>query len=420
MRFLLLFCVLSVSLKAVAFSEISFNVQDWSWLDEKKYRYAGTVIQEGDTRYMFYCANWNRADRDVVTDHIVFRKANFVNGQWIYRKENEMDIFHSSSTLVEPVEKMSVAVWPGERFDANNVAWDYRHVCDPDIVQGQFRYKRPGDASERLYKYAMFYTGINGDNADGKKHQNQLGWALAEKLDGPWFKVVQGPLIKANEEGWGVGQPSATSVDGMGKVILFYTRGTQTYTGVYRKIMDLSDAANPRVVSPPANTNLVYDEVEIPLTGLTRFDAQNQRVQDFLNNNAAFVYDRNYDRFYIVRNGNMNLSDGLCPSYVSRYVQVAYIPGFKIWDARTVNLSSSTGAKIEGAWTVVADIGQQNGLPSRFFDAGWVKNPFGQVIESRKIEGLISTSLAGGQCEQTHDWLYTYRIHDFSIDVSDF
>ena len=146
----------------------------------------------------------DRGDRFFVTDHIVMRTGarDAESGFWEYGEEQ-------------------IALSPGEENEAGELEWDWEHVCDPDVLAGTFWYQRPGEAEPEEYHYALFYLGIRRF-----WEINQVGWAVAKTPEGPWHKVGTEPLITSDAAGsWGVGQPSATSIDEKGEVLLFYTRG---------------------------------------------------------------------------------------------------------------------------------------------------------------------------------------------------
>ncbi len=116
-------------------------------------------------------------------------------------------------------------------------AWDSFHVCDPAVVAGRFRL----DGAD--YRYAMFYL---GNDVDASRH-NQIGVAFANDIGGPWMKYPQPVVRHPNDGHWGVGQPSATSVDGKGRLLLFYTRGAADGTRGWRRAVDLGDMSQPRI-----------------------------------------------------------------------------------------------------------------------------------------------------------------------------
>jgi hypothetical protein len=374
---------LSVPVPASALSDLREDavtpvVYDWSEVEGFKYRYAGTAIEEGGERYIYYCANIDRADRFFVTDHIVMRRGarDFDSGSWEYGKER-------------------VALFPGEVDESGETTWDFEHVCDPEVVAGTFWYQRPGEVEAEKFGYALFYLGIAGmpDYLDGVPdgNVNQIGWAVAKSLEGPWHKVGTAPLITSDAAGhWGVGQPSATSLDHEGEILLFYTRANADGTRTFRQRVSLLDANHP----------VRHGELELTTHGLRRSDGS----PDPLNHGGAFVFDRAHDQFYIIRSGHP--FPKVCPDFIADHLQIASIRSEDVWSGG-------------GEWSVVTQLGP--GAVPRLFDGGWVRNRFGALADSDTLEALASTSAAGPWdplCALGIGWLDTYRIHGARIGLT--
>lgn len=325
---------------------------DWSVAVGSYYRYAGTVVEDG-ARYLFTCANRVAGE---VTDHVLMRRGTWNGTQWTFGAE-------------------SVAVWPGTAG-----TWDARHVCDPDVVYGEFWYQRPGQPAKELYHYALFYTGANSEPETGGV--NQIGWALASNWEGPWYKVVgYGPLVTANQW-WGVGQPAVTAVEG-GRVLLFYTRGDASGTRTVRQEIDLSDAHQP----------VFYGEVVLPTAGLTLADG----APDPLNHGGAFLYDATRDRFWLLRNGHPNPAG--CVDWVSRYLQIASLPSGSVWSGN-------------GTWTVHGQVTDTDLSALRVFDGGFVRNKWGGLLDPNRLQMVPSIATS---CDA--DWLWTYRSHEVTGQI---
>ncbi len=333
---------------------------DWDVLTGDKYRYAGTAVEEAGRRYLFYCGNLDRPERPKITDHIILRVGARNGSEWVYGGEE-------------------VVLWPSEKTDPNDYIWDSRHVCDPEVLAGEFWYDGPEQARREKFSYAMFYTGAGEGKAAAVR--NQLGWAVAKALSGPWYKVVgNGPLITSDGNGsWGVGQPSATSVDGKGELLLFYTRGDAARTETLWQKVDLSTADKP----------VYFGERPLTSRGLTEYDGS----PDDSNHGGAFLRDDQTDRFYLIRNGHPY--PRTCPDFISFFSQVAYMSAADVWAGT-------------GAWTVVADI-RGSGSNTRTFDGGWIRDTSGGLVNPSNLEALVSLSEAEGACSD--NWLYTYRIH---------
>ena len=201
-----------------------------------------------------------------------------------------------------------------QRAPSGELPWDWRHTCDPEVVAGTFNHQLPGEAAPRRVRVHALYLGIqqDGDYLDGVPDGflNQIGWAVAHDLEGPWHKVGDEPLITSDAAGyWGVGQPSATSIDEQGEVLLFYTHGEADGNRTLRQRVNLLDADRP----------VLQGELALPTTGLEQLDG----TPDANNHGGAFVFDEETDRFYIIRSGHPFPTS--CPSFIADHLQVASI-----------------------------------------------------------------------------------------------
>jgi len=326
---------------------------DWNYLQGLKYRYAASILEEGEKRYLYVCANIDRSDRPVVTDHIVLRIGTKSQSGWDWGSE-------------------SVVLYPGEKINQSDYIWDYRHVCDPKVIKGEFRYVPPGESVARTYYYALFYTGIDDEASNGGV--NSLGWAVAERPEGPFIKVID-PLVKGREF-WGVGQPAVTSIDGKGQVLLMYTRGETSGTNMFFRRADLSDANNVHI----------EEERIIPTGGLTLSDGSSDPVL----HGADIIYDSLRDIFWMVRSGHPFPSD--CPNFIADYIQVALMTGAEFW----------SGA---GRWYVLGNLKAKDIGFERLFDPGFVSSPFGTVVWP-----FSTLSIAISVSHLCPNDLFTYRV----------
>ena len=328
----------------------------WPQPSGNHYRYAPSAIEEGGYRYTFWCGNLTSG---VVTDHIIVRRDQWNGSSWNVGSEK-------------------VALAPG-----GTGAWDHRHVCDPDIVRGHFQYQAPGESTKTTYAYALFYLGINAEQAAGGV--NQVGWAVANNLLGPWKRVsISKPLITSTMW-WGVGQPAVTSVDGKGTLMLFYTRGDAQGTRTLRRQVALANANQP----------VLSGELALPVDGLTLSSG----AADPTNNGGAFVYDVGRDRFWLIRSGHPFPSS--CPNFISTHLQVASIPGPSVWSGK-------------GRWTVHTNLTTTLLGSARVFDGGFAKGPFGNLLAPNRLDLLASISQAcvAGNFATA---LWSYRSHGVTM-----
>jgi hypothetical protein len=311
------------------------------------YCYAPSVIQEDGTDLVFACRN---AVSFVIRDRIYYltQAGRTVNG---------------ASLMLAPSKE------PG--------AWDSFHVCDPSVVAGRFRDGRI------VYRYAMFYL---GNDVDASRN-NQIGLALAEKLDGPWRRYGP-PIVSDTERGtWGTGQPSAVSLDHNGWVLLFYTVGHRGAAGYVREL-DLSDVAHPEV----------GEEVRLSERGLTRADGG----QDWLNN-FDVVLDKRRERFIAVRERHPYPTSQ--PSYIGEQLQV-------------VSLAASDLRRRDAEWQVEGEITPAMTGFARNHNPGIARTVYGELPEPRRLRVFFSSSQAepalGGQ-----RGLWTYALHEVSAGLQD-
>lgn len=229
--------------------------------------------------------------------------------------------------------------------------WDSHHVCDPSVVAGAFQH------AGTTYRYAMFYLGTDRDNTD-----NRIGVAFAHSLDGQWVKYPR-PLVDIPAGGaatWGVGQPSATTVDAAaGEVLLFYTDGSAG-TAAYRRQLVLGNMAEP-VVGPAR---------AVTTAGLGG---------DVLHN-FDVAYDGRRDRFFMAREAGPRPTEQ--PTYISSQVEIDSISGADLWSGT-------------GAWRVESEITPETtGFP-RNHNPGLLRTVHGGLPAGGTIDVVSTRSVTG-------------------------
>ena len=158
------------------------------------YRYCPSIVDAGGVRHAFYCRN---KDAYSVVDYI----------------------YHATVSPSGALSNEAIVLSPA---DSTGTAWDSYHVCDPSVIAGRFWY------GGRYYRYLMAYLGVKGrpgdTSSDGAKCiNNKVGLAVSDSLSSGWIRMGTDCVVKTGmPTQWGVGQPSVVSLDGAGKVALFY------------------------------------------------------------------------------------------------------------------------------------------------------------------------------------------------------
>jgi hypothetical protein len=327
------------------------------------YNYTPCLLQEEETtRHVFYCANRTPGE---VTDYLCYRKAALSRGVWSWGREQ-------------------VALAPA----AERSRWDSRHVCDPDVVAGRFRYRG------REWKYALFYLGCDAE----RSRHNQVGVAFADSLRGPWLKYPE-PILRYTRDPaggivgehlgwpvwryWGVGQPAVISLDDGGRVWLFYSRAEEE-AGEEMVEIDLSDMDAGPKCGPRR---------KVPTTGLRSAAGQ---PTTYLNN-IGVVYDARRDRYYMAREGDLPAEDGRFPTFISTFVQLARIPGADLRAGR-------------GEWEVLRNIGPETTGWPRNHNAFVLKDLRGRLPHPNRLTLGVSVAEAYDHPPDSFAWLWTYRI----------
>jgi hypothetical protein len=265
--------------------------------------------------------------------------------------------------------------------------WDGMHVCDPHVVRSELPFK----LQARSFQFAMFYTGTR--DPTGRGLGNSVGVAVSQALEGPWIKKPNGPLI-VGKDGWGAGQPSATSINGS-RVMLFFTRGDSNGTRLVRRVVDLSDVERP----------LLGEEAALPLTGLVRSDG----TKEHLLRDAQVSYDGILNRFYAIRVSEPFPSS--IPAFIASSVQLAWLPGWAVWSP------AAQGA----SWTVLDPKVLAAPGDVRTFDPGLCTDEYGGLRSSGLLQQNASDGLrldAIVSIASSEGWpsaLWSYRLRRVSV-----
>lgn len=249
--------------------------------NQQRYAYCPSVIMQGAERHIWFCGT---QPAGAFIDHIYYLRG---------------DLAYADRT-----PKMVLA--PGAPG-----SWDDRHTCDPSVVKGQFKF------NGTTYQYAMLYLG-NRSN----RYYNEIGVAFAQTMDADSWVKYPVQLVEKTWSGdadvplgggnaWGVGQPSAFSLDGKGKLLLTYTIGDMNGTRVVIREADLSDMDQVQLSAPKT----------VSTAGLTKLDFTTQNIVLL---NADFAFDENRTTVYMTSHVLPN--PGSYPNFISGAVDLNKMP----------------------------------------------------------------------------------------------
>lgn len=312
------------------------------------YNYCPSPVMVNDTTmYAFYCANtWP----EIVIDDIYARKGVLKDGRWIF----------------------------GEKFrvlEPDRTGWDCIHVCDPDVIRGEFRYRG------ETYYWMMVYLGCDIHYC----YHNQIGLAFAKEIEGPYEKYDENPIVKYEETfHWGAGQASVVSLDGKGRFRMLYSLTVHEYERHYQNCrtfwrdFDLSDADHP----------VIGEEVAMHTGGIINQGGLGE-VAVF---NPTIAWDRENDLYYLSREGTP-FDKTRTPDFISLYSQISVIHRAEL-------------EKNEGGWKPVYDFDLKDTGYERNHNAGIVKDSYGWLRNPNVLPMAITVSEL-----KDRGFLWTYRIH---------
>lgn len=339
---------------------------------EGVYNYCPAGFVEDGAVYLYYCTN---EDSYVVTDSIGYRTS-------------EDGLRYSGETIV---------LRNGRRWDD----WDTTHVCDPDVVKGEFR------LDGIVYHYLMAYLGCRTGNNQG----NEIGLAVAQRPEGPFIKVEGlNPFVRFERDlskdeywnifQWGVGQASLISLDRKGRIMLLYTRGDLTGSRLVCETWDLSDLNAPE---PIGGEHWRRDVTNRGVMG------RDLRTAALVNADAG--YDPVSGRLFIVADGAPCYMEGVDepgePTFISSNLRVlTYSQSLPPEDMEGFFLRDGTEK-----WTTIALVGRTDTGYPRNHNAGLMTDPYGWLEAGEALRILYSVSMT----REKHNSLWTYRVHQIEI-----
>lgn len=318
------------------------------------YNYCPAPVRvDENTLYVFYCANtWP----GLVIDDIYGRKGTLVDGKWVF----------------------------GEKFLAlspSRIGWDCIHVCDPDVIRGEFHWKG------EIYNWMMVYLGCDIHYC----YHNQTGVAFAKDIEGPYIKYDGNPVLAYDEVyHWGNGQACVVSLDGKGKFRILYTQTVYEYERhhyggrTFWRDIDLFDADHP----------VIGEEVAMHDGGIENRSGEGT-VAVF---NPTLVWDRKRDLYYLSREGTPFDRERM-PNFISPYTQVSVI-------------TREAFERNEGGWQIVYNIDEKDTGFYRNHNAGVFKDAYGWLY----LEGILPVAVTVSELKD-RDFLWTYRAYYKEIRI---
>jgi hypothetical protein len=320
---------------------------------QQRYSYCPSIVKEDDgTIHVFFCGTQNM----IMVDNIYHIRINTDGSQ----------------------TPAKIVLTPGV-----SGAWDDHHTCDPSVIKGDF------NMAGINYKYALFYlTNMYG------VYYNEIGVAFSNDLEtNTWIKYPTQVVKKTwnydgdeslggDSKSWGVGQPSAVSLDKQGKVLLTYTVGDLAGSRIVWAEIDCSNMDN---YTPPSTTQTMVK------TGLTKIDYSGTDVTT----DSDFAINQTNNVIVIVRPVHPNSTN--YPTYIEDAVEVAYMP--------LNDFLNSTGK-----WTPIFRITNNvSGYP-RNHNPGIERNAYGEIENWEEPVIYYTVSLAAPDVEPSGtkfaEWTY--------------
>lgn len=294
----------------------------FGFLGEDKYSYCPSALkQEDGSVHLFFCGN---PENRIMVDNIFHIKINP----------------DGSQTAPKSVLQPGVAG-----------TWDDHHTCDPSVIEGRFSW------NNTTYRYAMFFL----SNMYGV-YYNEIGIAFSNSLDADSWVKYPNQIVRKTWSGnadqeiggggksWGVGQPSAVSLDKQGKVLLTYTIGDIGGTRIAWAEADFSNMDNYTINTP----------MTIVQSGLSAIDNQSRDYTC----NSEFAINQETDKIVMIR--PVQPMPGDYPAYLNSSLEIDYM-----------NLSDFMNQS--GSWTPIYRITPADTGYPRNHNATLLRDNFGHI-----------------------------------------
>lgn len=330
----------------------------FGFVNQNRYSYCPSVLcQDDGSRHIFFCGN---PDQNIMVDNVY----HFI--------ENADGTKTRAVSVLQP-----------------SLSWDSRHTCDPSVIQGEFGYN--GES----YKYAMFFL-----SNPLEYYYNEIGVAFSNDLNSAsWVKYPAQIVTKTwSQDGdqslggaaksWGVGQPSAVSLDKKGEVLLTYTVGDAAGTRVAFSVLDMSDMSG---FTPVTGTDMNK-------AGLYRIDGKTDDVMS----NCDFAI--NPDEGKVVMSRPVRPFSTSYPNYIASVLEIDTIDLEDLLDGI-------------GKWTALGRIDESVSKFPRNHNACLMRDNFGHIKDWDTPTVYFTVSKESPQVapEDGKHAEWTYHIYKTSI-----
>lgn len=369
---------LSETNSSLTLNESSLTTSSYFNSQSGLYAYAPSVVSANGELYFFTCHSHHDNQAYYIQDDI-----------YVHTKDGEKMILGNERVL------------DTRRTD---LPWDGYNLCDPSVVQGNFKYNGVP------YKYALFYTGAGPYNFSGLN--NQIGLAVSNQLDSGWVRYPH-PIIPFStghgspqqNKYWGLGQPSAVKI-AAGKVLLIFSAGEPDMAGEHRTTVDLSnftdtqkplitpyERLNPAGLQSVIGADNYFTDVDIAFNPTSReFYAIRSKHYNQTNNQSAFPIKVDWS-------GAGLLVDG----YLAPRVEILKISEADFWN--------------NGAWTAVTDIGKDQTGNFLNHNPGLAKTLDGYLPNPSQISAYFSSACKTDPCGRD-DYFYNFSILSKNIPIA--
>lgn len=359
--FLIVLCLLLACTGALAQSEPLFQPSGKGNYNN----YCPSIFEEDGVTHIYYCVN---------------PSPNYTRDNIGYRTSLDGGYHFSDQQIVLD-------------NDADRLAWDGTHICDPDVIKGVFHL----DGEE--YHYLMAYLGCLTKDCT----MNEIGIAVAKHPAGPWVKVEHlNPIVpyeKVEENWklfqWGTGWATLVSLDQAGKVMMLYRYHNGKDILLMCEKWDLSDLNHAQRLGDP---------IEVKKGAVGRGGLWSELA------NIDMVYDAESGMLYCVsdggpfrldtdaKNSTAAVAAGLC---VYRYTEQRF------GEDMIHFFEDQKGQR----WEKIGGIEPEDTGYPRNHNAGLLGDPYGWKLEGDTLEVFFAIS----EYDSFDHW--SYRIHRKSVPL---